>query len=57
MTSIETQANQTIASWGVDGLSYRIEGKFAFVVFNGTEQKCMKFNLINILNTVAVENL
>ena len=57
MTSLETQANQTIASWGVEGLSYRIEGKFAYVVLNGIEQKCMKFNLLNILNSVAVDNI
>lgn len=50
-------ADQTIASWNVDGLSYRISGKFAFVQFLGQEHKCMKFNLLQLLNHIAVESL
>ena len=48
-------ADQTISSWGVSGLSYRLAGKFAYVHHNGEEQKCMKFNLLSLLNTIAVE--
>jgi hypothetical protein len=52
---LKLEADQTIASWGVPGLSYRIAGKFAYVIHNGNETKCMKFNLIQLLNSVAVE--
>jgi hypothetical protein len=52
---LKLEADQTIASWGVAGLSYRVSGKFAYVIYNGTETKCMKFNLISMLNSVAVE--
>tara|TARA_B100001287_G_C22670946_1_gene525251 strand:- start:1927 stop:2121 length:195 start_codon:yes stop_codon:yes gene_type:complete len=54
---LKLQADQTIASWGVPGLSYKLDGKFAVVTFKGQEHKCMKFNLLHLLNSLAVNEL
>lgn len=57
MKKLRLEADQTIASWGVDGLTYKIDGKFAVIDLNGNETKCRTFQLIQMLNSIAVENL
>lgn len=57
MKKLKLEADQTIASWGVSGLSYKISGKIATINFNGKETQCRTFQLIQMLNSIAVEAL
>jgi hypothetical protein len=54
---LRLEADQTIASWGVTGLSYKIKGKFATISHDGKDYQCRTFQLIQMLNSIAVEAL
>ena len=55
MKSIELAAQQTLASWGTQSVSFRVKGSQCFITHNGSEMKCPKHLLVHFLNKICVE--
>lgn len=51
------EAEQTLASWGLTGVSFKLQGNRVRYVVNGEARQCMRWDFINQLNELALETL
>lgn len=48
------ECNATIHSWGMTGISFKVKGNHATVLHPGGEFKCMRWDLVQLLNELAI---
>jgi hypothetical protein len=51
------EAEQTLASWGLTGVSFKLCGNRVRYVVNGEARQCMRWDFISELNELALESL
>ena len=51
------EAEQTLASWGLTGVSFKLRGNRVRYVVNGEAKEVMRWDFIQTLNELALETL
>lgn len=53
-SALTQEAQQTLASWGITGVSFKITGNRATFVYAGISETCMVWDFIQRLNELAL---
>lgn len=56
-SDLRREAEQTLASWGITGVSFKISGNKATFIHQGVSETCMVWDFIQKLNELALRSL